>query len=128
MKSAATRSGGTAAQTRGKSEPTAGSGAYLTAYDTGLSGGYGIFTGNETEGSWENIYASGFADSGIYIGACQECNARVSGATMENNALGYSGSNAGGKLLLENSIYRRNTVGDRAELRKPRRRAAAAGR
>jgi hypothetical protein len=86
-------------------------GSYLTAYDTGLRGGYGIFTNNETEGSWENIYASGFADSGIYIGACQECNARVSRAIMENNALGYSGSNAGGKLVLENSIYRRNLVG-----------------
>ena len=86
-------------------------GSYLTAYDTGLFGGYGIFTGNETEGSWENIYASGFADSGIYIGACQECDARVSGATMENNALGYSGSNSGGKLALENSIWRRNLVG-----------------
>lgn len=86
-------------------------GSYLTAYDTGLSGGYGIFTGNEIEGSWENIYASGFADSGMYIGACQECDARVSGATMENNALGYSGSNAGGKLVLERSIYRHNLVG-----------------
>ena len=86
-------------------------GSYLTAYDTGLNGGYGIFTNNEIEGSWENIYASGFADSGMYIGACQECNARVSGAVMENNALGYSGSNAGGKLLLEKSIYRHNLVG-----------------
>jgi hypothetical protein len=86
-------------------------GSYLTAYDTGLYGGYGIFTGNEIHGSWDHIYASGFADSGIYIGACQECDARVSGATMENNALGYSGSNAGGKLVLENSIYRHNLVG-----------------
>ncbi len=86
-------------------------GNYLTAYDTGMQGGYGIFTGNETEGSWENIYASGFADSGIYIGACQECDARVSGATLENNALGYSGSNSGGKLALENSIYRHNLTG-----------------
>jgi hypothetical protein len=86
-------------------------GSYLTAYDTGLFGGYGIFTNNEVTGSWENIYASGYADSGIYIGACQECNARVTGATMENNALGYSGSNAGGKLQLENSVYRHNTVG-----------------
>jgi hypothetical protein len=32
-------------------------GRYLTAYDTGLNGGYGIFTENETEGEWENIYA-----------------------------------------------------------------------
>lgn len=86
-------------------------GSYLTAYDTGLQGGYGIFTGHETTGSWENIYASGFADSGLYIGACQECDARVSGATLENNSLGYSGSNAGGKLVLENSIYRHNITG-----------------
>jgi hypothetical protein len=86
-------------------------GAYLTAYDTGLNGGYGIFTGNETEGSWKNIYASGFNDSGMYLGACQECQARITGATMENNALGYSGSNSGGKLVIENSIFRRNSVG-----------------
>ncbi|MFZ2050444.1 MAG: hypothetical protein WAU69_05870 [Solirubrobacteraceae bacterium] len=86
-------------------------GSYLTAYDTGLYGGYGIFTDNEVEGSWKDIYASGFADSGIYIGACQECDARVSGATMEDNALGYSGSNAGGRLVLERSIYRHNLVG-----------------
>lgn len=86
-------------------------GSYLTAYDTGLNGGYGIFTGNETEGSWENIYASGFNDSGMYLGACQECKARISGATMENNALGYSGSNSGGKLLIEKSLFRRNSVG-----------------
>lgn len=86
-------------------------GSYLTAYDTGLNGGYGIFTGNEETGSWQNIYASGFNDSGIYVGACQECNARITGATMENNSLGYSGSNAGGTLRIENSIFRHNTVG-----------------
>jgi hypothetical protein len=86
-------------------------GSYLTAYDTGLKGGYGIFTGNETEGSWENIYASGFADSGMYIGACQECDARVSGAIMENSALGYSGSNSGGKLTIEGSLFRNNASG-----------------
>jgi hypothetical protein len=86
-------------------------GAYLTAYDTGLNGGYGIFAGNETEGSWKNIYASGFNDSGMYLGACQECNARITGATMENNALGYSGSNSGGKLAIESSLFRKNSSG-----------------
>jgi len=86
-------------------------GAYLTAYDTGLNGGYGIFTDNETEGSWDNIYASGFNDSGIYVGACQECNARITRATMEDNALGYSGSNSGGKLAIEWSLFRRNSAG-----------------
>ena len=75
-KTAATRSGGTAASGSGKIGAHGWYGTYLTAYDTGLNGGYGIFTGNETEGSWENIYASGFNDSGMYLGACQECDAR----------------------------------------------------
>jgi hypothetical protein len=86
-------------------------GSYLTAYDTGLNGGYGIFTNNETEGEWENIYASGFNDSGMYLGACAECKARIDDAVMEYNALGYSGSNSGGNLLIENSVFRHNTTG-----------------
>ena len=86
-------------------------GRYLTAYDTGENGGYGIFTNNEIKGSWEKIYASGFNDSGMYLGACQECKALITEATMENNALGYSGSNSGGKLVIEKSNFVRNTDG-----------------
>jgi hypothetical protein len=86
-------------------------GKYLTAYDDGLNGGYGIFTNNEKKGEWENIYASGFNDSGMYLGACPECEARINKATMENNALGYSGSNSGGNLVIENSTFSHNTDG-----------------
>jgi hypothetical protein len=86
-------------------------GSYLTAYDTGLNGSYGIFTDNEEGGSFENIYASGFNDSGLYIGACRECNARVSNAVMEDNALGYSGSNSSGQLIIEHSVFNHNFVG-----------------
>jgi hypothetical protein len=86
-------------------------GSYLTAYDDGLNGGYGIFTNNEKIGSWENIYASGFNDSGIYLGACQECKARISKATIEYNAVGYSGSNSGGQLVIEKSTFRHNSAG-----------------
>jgi len=86
-------------------------GNYLTAYDTGLNGGYGIFTNNEKEGSWEHVYASGFNDSGLYIGACWECRALVNDATIENNAVGYSGSNSGGRLVIENSVFRKNSAG-----------------
>jgi hypothetical protein len=86
-------------------------GRYLTAYDTGLNGGYGIFTNNETKGQWEKIYASGFADSGMYLGACRECQAVIKEATMENNSLGYSGSNSGGNLVIENSLFKHNTNG-----------------
>jgi hypothetical protein len=86
-------------------------GNYLTAYDTGLDGGYGIFTSHETKGEWNNIYASGFNDSGIYLGACPECEAVINHATMEYNALGYSGSNSGGQLIIENSTFDHNTTG-----------------
>jgi hypothetical protein len=86
-------------------------GRYLTAYDTGLNGGYGIFANNEIGGEWENIYASGFNDSGMYLGACPECKARINKAVMENNALGYSGSNSGGNLVIENSVFNHNTDG-----------------
>jgi hypothetical protein len=86
-------------------------GSYLTAYNTDRYGGYGIFTGHETRGSWNNIYASGFNDSGMYLGACQECNAKITNATMENNSLGYSGSNSGGKLIIEKSLFRNNSSG-----------------
>ena len=86
-------------------------GSYLTAYDDGLNGGYGIFTNNETIGSWQNIYASGFNDSGIYLGACQECRAKISKATIEYNAVGYSGSNGGGELVIENSTFAHNSSG-----------------
>lgn len=86
-------------------------GTYLTAYDTGLHGGYGEFAGNEEDGLLENVYASGFADSGFYIGACRECDATVNNAVMENNALGYSGSNSGGRLVIENSTFKHNLIG-----------------
>ncbi len=86
-------------------------GRYLTAYDTGLYGSYGIFTNNEIEGEWEHIYASGYDDSGMYLGACQECQARIVDAVMENNQLGYSGSNSGGSLKIEHSIFRHNSSG-----------------
>ncbi|HUA10905.1 MAG TPA: hypothetical protein VMA83_02770 [Solirubrobacteraceae bacterium] len=86
-------------------------GRYLTAYDTGMNGGYGIFTNDEKEGSWENIYSSGMDDSGIYLGACRECEARIDNATMEDNAVGYSGSNSGGNLIIENSTFRDNRAG-----------------
>lgn len=86
-------------------------GSYLTAYDTGLLGGYGLFVSNSVKGSWNHVYASGFADSGLYVGACRDCRATIEHATVENNALGYSGTNAGGHLVVADSTFRGNSVG-----------------
>jgi hypothetical protein len=86
-------------------------GQYLTTYDTGLLGGYGLFTGSAVNGSFKHVYGSGFNDAGLYIGACRDCHALVKGALMEHNGLGYSGSNSGGHLIIENSVFRDNSVG-----------------
>ena len=86
-------------------------GQYLTTYDTGLLGGYGLYTGSSVDGWYKHVYGSGFNDAGLYIGACRDCHALVSDALMERNALGYSGSNAGGHLIIENSIFRDNSIG-----------------
>ncbi len=86
-------------------------GQYLTAYDTGVTGGYGLFASNIVNGFLKHVYASGFADSGIYIGACPDCNAVVDDALVERNALGYSGTNSGGRVTVKNSIFRKNTFG-----------------
>ena len=86
-------------------------GRYLTTYDTGLNGGYGIFISNAEKGSLDQVYASGFNDSGLYLGACRDCRARISHALVENNALGYSGTNSGGHILVENSTFQNNSNG-----------------
>jgi hypothetical protein len=86
-------------------------GTYLTAYDTGVTGGYGLFVSNSVNGYLKHVYASGFDDSGIYIGACRDCHALVQDATSEHNALGYSGTNSGGHLIVEDSVFRENAYG-----------------
>ena len=86
-------------------------GQYLTTYDTGLLGGYGLFTGSSVDGWFKHVYGSGFNDSGLYIGACRDCHALVRYAVMEHNGLGYSGSNSGGHLIIENSTFSHNSVG-----------------
>jgi hypothetical protein len=86
-------------------------GSYLTAYDTGLLGGYGIFISNSVSGSLDQVYASGFNDSGLYLGACRDCQATISHALVENNALGYSGTNSGGHVIVQDSIFQNNSNG-----------------
>jgi hypothetical protein len=86
-------------------------GQYLTAYDTGLLGGYGLYTSNAVDGWFKHVYASGMNDSGLYIGACRDCQALVQDALVERNALGWSSTNAGGHMVIENSTFRDNGVG-----------------
>ncbi len=92
-------------------------GSYLTATSTffkseATAATYGIFSSNWSGGTWDQTYASNFNDSGYYIGACQQiCDQTVDHAWAEYNALGYSGSNSGGRLVVENSQFDNNEDG-----------------
>ncbi|HEY3734116.1 MAG TPA: hypothetical protein VGL63_09385 [Streptosporangiaceae bacterium] len=94
------------------------SGSYLTATSTFFgnettAAQYGIFSGNAAgPGSWDQLYASNMNDSGTYVGACQQqCDATLDHLWMENNALGYSGTNSGGTIVIENSQFDGNQDG-----------------
>ena len=58
-----------------------------------------------------HTYANNMSDSGYYIGACPDCNATIDDGTAEGNDLGYSGSNSGGHVVIENSLFKNNEEG-----------------
>ena len=92
-------------------------GSYLNATNTFFNNEetaaqYGIFSSNWDGGTWDQTYASNFNDSGYYIGAClQVCNQVVNHAHAQFNALGYSGSNSGGSMIVKNSEWDHNKDG-----------------
>jgi hypothetical protein len=83
-------------------------GSYLTAY---ANGDYGIYSYSAINGQFDHSLAAGHPDSGFYIGACHPCNALITNVISEDNALGFSGTNAGGNLVISNSIWRNNMSG-----------------
>ena len=92
-------------------------GDYLTATSTyfgdeSVAASYGIFSSNWSGGTWDHSYASNFSDSGYYIGACQQvCDQVMTHAWAEYSALGYSGSNSGGSLVIKDSEFDHNEDG-----------------
>jgi hypothetical protein len=93
-------------------------GSYLTATSTyygsvNENATYGIFANNAAGPAfWDETYASNFNDSGMYVGACQQvCDITINHAWMEYNVLGYSGTNSGGQIIIENSKFDNNQDG-----------------
>jgi hypothetical protein len=102
----------------GKIGMTGYTGNYLTGTSSFFSdetsaAGYGIFASNsQGPAGWNQIYGSNMNDSGMYVGAChQVCDVTIDHAWMENNALGYSGTNSGGAIVIENSQFDQNQDG-----------------
>jgi len=96
-------------------------GSYLTAtseyapakVDSPQLAQYGIFVSNASgPGLITNSYASNMADAAYYVGACaRSCDTTLANDTGVNSGLGYSGTNAGGQLVIRNSVFRLNRAG-----------------
>ena len=107
------------AQATGAQEMREWWGTYLSATSTYWGGPekpsatYGVYADNVFGGPglFDHTYASNMSDSGVYIGACPDCNTTVSNSQYEGNDLGYSGSNSGGHLILENYEFNDNEEG-----------------
>ncbi len=81
---------------------------HVTATNNGL---YGIYAFNAQNGVIRDSYASGSADSGIYVGQCRECGILVEGNTAENNAVGFENANASDSVWIVSNDFSRNRIG-----------------
>ncbi|MEV7116928.1 right-handed parallel beta-helix repeat-containing protein [Kitasatospora griseola] len=80
----------------------------VTSYGNAL---YGIYAFDARDGIIEDSYASGMADSGIYVGQCKPCNTLVRGNTVERNAVGIEITNASENLTVVGNRAVNNRVG-----------------
>lgn len=83
-------------------------GSYLTSI---RAGDYGIYSFGATNGQFDHDYGAGSPDAGFYIGQCYPCNALMIDDEAEWNGLGYSGTNAGGRLDIVESSFHNNRAG-----------------
>ncbi|UKD58324.1 right-handed parallel beta-helix repeat-containing protein [Amycolatopsis sp. FU40] len=86
--------------------------AFLVSHVTATRNGlYGIYAFSAQNGVIEQSYASGGADSGIYVGQCQPCRTVVRGNVAELNAVGFEGTNASGEMYVVGNRFSGNRVG-----------------
>ncbi len=81
---------------------------YVTASNNGL---YGVYAFDAHNGVIEHNYTSGHADSGIYVGQCEDCNIVVRTNVAEHNAVGYEQTNASGEVYVVGNRFSDNRVG-----------------
>ncbi len=92
-------------------------GRYLTASSTfyrspDTAASYAIFSSNANGGHWDHMYASNMSDSNYYVGACQQvCNMYIDHVHSQYSVQGYSGTNAGGTVIIKDSEFDHNKTG-----------------
>lgn len=82
--------------------------AYLTAWNIR---GYGIYAEGSSGGLIEHDYVSGAADAAYYIGECRPCRSVIAHVVARRSAVGYSGTNASGDLVIRDSVWDENGAG-----------------
>ncbi|RKT54221.1 right-handed parallel beta-helix repeat-containing protein [Saccharothrix australiensis] len=93
-------------------EPVAFLKSFLVSHVTATRNGlYGIYAFSAQDGAIEHSYASGSADSGIYVGQCKPCRIVVRDNVAELNAVGFEGTNAGGEMYVVGNRFVGNRVG-----------------
>jgi hypothetical protein len=95
-------------------------GSYLTATSSYFkdqsspSASYGIYSSNTKApgyGVFAHDYASNMNDSAYYVGACPDCEVTLDDVHGEVAPQGYSGTNSGGRIVIENSEFDNNETG-----------------
>lgn len=81
---------------------------HVTAVNNGL---YGIYAFNAQHGVITGSFASGSADSGIYVGQCRGCDILVEGNVATHNAIGFENANASDSVTITGNRFSDNRVG-----------------
>src|SRR2546428_4208779 len=74
--------------------------SYLTIWNVGR---YGIYVEGSADGVIDHDYISGAADAAYYVGECNPCHATLTHLVARLSAVGYSGTNASGGLVVRGS-------------------------
>src|SRR5919202_141593 len=83
-------------------------GSYLTVWNVL---GYGIYSEDSTGGPLGHAQLSGAADAAYYVGECNPCDSTIRQVVARLSAVGYSGTNASGGLVIRDSVWDRNGAG-----------------
>ena len=83
-------------------------GRFLTVWNVG---GYGVYAVGSRDGRLDHSLVSGAGNSAFYIGECQPCRTVLTDLEARLSGIGYSGTNAGGGLVVRDSVWIRNGTG-----------------
>lgn len=62
-------------------------------------------------GTVSSSFASNMATASFYVGACHDCNLVLDHVVGEGSVLGFSATNAGGRLGIDNSLFEQDKTG-----------------